>query len=276
MKAKHWLIGGLAVLVAVGGSFVHPLRVESKKPVNKQAEASIASDAFSHDLFDRVLQQHIDSQGNVDYAALKENPQDLETYLDRLATFNPETLPYQAKLAFWINAYNALTIKGVIDHYPTTSVRKIKRFGGFFRRIKFRVGGKNYTLNDIEHGIIRTEFVEPRIHFVLVCASGGCPILENRAFIPETLEERLDNATSNFVRNSEKVRLDTENRVLYLSKIFEWYAEDFEDTHDSLLDFIVDYLPEADAKFLKRETVEVRYFDYDWGLNDQALKGSEN
>ena len=139
----------------------------------------------------------------------------------------------------------------------------------------FQVGGRSYTLNDIEHGIIRYEFGDPRIHFALVCASVSCPILENRAFFPEMLEEQLDNATGNFINNPEKVRLDRENRVLYLSQIFEWYAEDFEDTHDSVINFISEYLSETDAAFLKDEEVQIQYMQYDWRLNAQSRMESK-
>ena len=267
------LIAILIILSGVGCGFLYQYRVESDERVGK-AFPAITADEMRHDLYDGVLQKHVDSQGRVNYAALKSNSQALESYLDLLAAASPEDLPTpQARLAFWINAYNALTIKGVIAHYPTRNVRKIKPLGGFFRRIKFQVGRQSYTLHDIEHGIIRSEFYhEPRIHFALVCASTGCPILENRAFFPETLEERLENATFNFISNPEKVRLDRQNRVLYLSRIFDWYAEDFEETHDSVIDFIAEYLPEADAAFIKQEDIQIQYFEYDWKLNDQTRK----
>jgi hypothetical protein len=270
MKIVHWLIVVLIILAIFGGGFLYQFRVESDERVGKTGEPTAAE--FSHDRFDRVLQTYVDSRGRVNYAALKQNPQDLEAYLDQLATASLENLTPDAQLAFWINAYNALTIKGVLDHYPTRSVHKIKPLRGFFYRLKFQVGGKNYTLNEIEHDIIREEFAEPRIHFVLVCASGGCPSLENRAFFPETLKERLDDATFKFIINPEKVRLDRANGVLYLSKIFDWYKADFEDTHPTMLEFILDYLPHADADFIKREGVTVRYLDYDWTLNDQGLQ----
>ena len=276
MKIARWLIAGLAILGLFSGWFLYRYRVESDKRVGKATPPSITVDKFDHDRFDRVLQTYVNSRGQVNYTALKNNPQELETYLDTLAVMSPEDLPSQDQLAFWINAYNALTIKGIIDHYPTTSVRKIKPLRGFFYRLKFKVGGKSYTLNEIEHDIIRSEFVESRIHFVLVCASGGCPVLENRAFFPDTLEERLENATFNFISNPEKVRLDRVNRVLYLSKIFNWYEEDFEGTHDGIIDFITNYLSETDAEFLKQEEVTIQYLDYDWTLNDQAQTKSTN
>lgn len=267
----RWLIGGVTVLYVLGTWFLYPHWVEGEAQGGKEIQATTTDDEFSHELFDQVLQKYVDSQGRVDYAGLKDNQGTLESYLDLLAVHAPsDKATFQTGLAFWINAYNALTIKGVLDHYPTTSVRKIKLFGGFFSRIKFQVGGRSYTLDNIEHDIIRDEFGDPRIHFALVCASMGCPILEDRAFVPETLEERLDNATANFINNPEKVRLDRENGVLHLSQIFEWYAEDFEDTHDSVINFISEYLPEADAAFLERGEVQIQYVEYDWRLNAQV------
>ncbi|MCG8621731.1 MAG: DUF547 domain-containing protein, partial [Proteobacteria bacterium] len=169
------------------------------------------------------MQEHVNTEGQVNYAKLKANPEKLERYLDMLAVAKPTGLSYNAQLAFWVNAYNALVIKGVIDHYPTTSVRKIKWFGGFFYRLKFQVAGKTYTLNQIEHDIIRTEFVDPRVHFVLVCASTSCPPLENRAFSAEDIEERLETATLSFIDKPENVRVDRTKRRVYSSKIFKWY-----------------------------------------------------
>ncbi len=262
------LIGILLILCVIGASFLYWNRVERDERVGR-AVSPTAADAFSHDQFDQVLRQYVDSQGRVNYAALKKDSQALESYLDQLAVTSPDNLPTrQDKLAFWINAYNALTIKGVIDHYPTPSVRRIKPLGGFFRRIIYQVGGHSYTLNDIEHGIIRAKFYEPRIHFALVCASKGCPQLENRAFLPDTLEEQLENATRNFINNPEKVRLEHPDRVLYLSKIFEWYAEDFEERADNVIDFIAVYMSQADAAFIKQEGIQVKYLDYDWTLNN--------
>jgi hypothetical protein len=270
-STTRWLIGGVTVLCVLGARFLYQFRVETEERVGKEIQAATIQGEFSHELFDQVLQEYVNSQGRVNYAGLKNNPRTLESYLDLLAVNAPsDKATFQTGLAFWINAYNALTIKGVLDHYPITSVRKVKPFGGFFSRIKFQVGGRSYTLDDIEHGIIRYEFGAPRIHFVLICASLGCPIMENRAFFPETLEERLDIAAAKFINNPEKVRLDRENGILYLSQIFEWYAEDFEDTHDSVINFISEYLPEVDAAFLKGKEVQIQYVQYDWSLNAQA------
>ena len=225
--------------------------------------------AFSHELFNQVLQEHVNKKGQVNYTKLKANPEKLERYLDLLAVANPTELSYNAQLAFWVNAYNALVIKGVIDHYPTTSVRKVKWFGGFFYRLKFQVAGKTYTLNQIEHGIIRTEFPDPRIHFVLVCASTSCPPLENSAFSAETIEERLEIATFNFIQNPKNVLVDRAKRSIHLSKIFKWYDEDFRGGYDSVADFLADYLPPEDTDFVSADDIKFHYLDYNWTLNDQ-------
>ena len=269
-RTTYWLISGVTVLCVLGTWFLYLPQVESEGWGGKEVQAAKTNSEFSHELFDQVLRKYVNAQGRVDYAGLKSDSGTLESYLNLLAVNAPsDKATFQTGLAFWINAYNALTIKGVLDHYPITSVRKVKLFGGFFSRIKFQVGGRSYTLDNIEHDIIRYEFSDPRIHFALVCASLGCPILESRAFVPETLEKRLDNATANFINNPEKVRLDRENSVLYLSQIFEWYAEDFEDTHSSVINFISEYLPEVDAAFLEEE-VKIQYLEYDWSLNAQS------
>ncbi len=259
------LIICLLLLSVLSILFLYHFRVEA----DSRTQQFVDGASFSHDLFNQVLQEHVDKAGRVNYTKLKANPEKLEKYLDLLAVAKPTELSYNAQLAFWVNAYNALVIKGVIDHYPTTSVRKVKWFGGFFYRLKFQVAGKTYTLNEIEHGIIRTEFVDPRIHFVLVCASTSCPPIENSAFSAEDIEERLETATFNFVQNPEQVRIDRTKRRVYLSKIFKWYDDDFREGYDGVADFLTDYLPPEDTEFVLAENVKFHYLDYDWTLNDQ-------
>jgi hypothetical protein len=245
--------------------FLYHFRVEA----DSRTQQPTSNASFSHELFDQVLQEHVDEKGRVNYTKLKANPKKLEAYLDLLAFANPEELSYNEQLTFWINTYNALVIKGVVNHYPTTSVRKVKLFNGFFSRLKFQVANKMYTLNQIEHDIIRIEFVEPRVHFVLVCASSSCPPLWNRAFSAETIEERLETATFNFIRNPEQVRIDRPKRHVYVSKIFKWYDDDFTEGYDGVTDFLTDYLPPEDVEFLESTDVKLRHLDYDWTLNDQ-------
>ena len=260
------LIGSLVLLSLLSVLFQYHYRIEADSRIPSSVDMD--GPTFSHDLFNQVLQEHVD-KGKVDYAKLKANPEKLEAYLDLLAVANPAEMPYNAQLAFWINTYNALVIKGVIDHYPTKSVRKVKAFGGFFSRLKFQVAGETYSLNQIEHDIIRTEFVDPRVHFALVCASKSCPPLENKVFLPETIDEQLDAVTLKFVTNPKQVRLDRSKRRVYLSKIFKWYKKDFTEGYDGVADFLADYLPSDDADFVLAKNVKFHYLDYDWTLNDK-------
>ena len=269
MSMRKILIASLILLSVLGVIFLYHFRVEVDARTLDSREIS----PFSHELFNQVLQEHVNKKGQVNYTKLKANPEKLERYLDLLAVANPTELSYNAQLAFWVNAYNALVIKGVIDHYPTTSVRKVKWFGGFFYRLKFQVAGKTYTLNQIEHDIIRTEFVDPRIHFVLVCASTSCPPLENTVFSAETIEERLEIATFNFVENPNQVKIDRAKRSVHLSKIFKWYEDDFREGYDGVADFLADYLPLEDADFVSADDIKFHYLDYDWTLNDHRQKG---
>ena len=265
MKNRTLLVILLLFLSVLSVLFLYHFRVEADSRTHEPIHAA----SFSHDLFDQVLQEHVDTEGLVNYAKLKSKPEKLEKYLDLLAVAKPTELSYNAQLAFWVNAYNALVIKGAVNHYPTTSVRKVKWFGGFFYRLKFQVAGKTYTLNQIEHDIIRTEFVDPRIHFILVCASSSCPPIENSAFSAEDIEERLETATFNFIQEPENIRLDRAKRRVYLSKIFKWYETDFYEGYDGVADFLADYLPAEAADLLLAENVKFHYLDYDWTLNDQ-------
>ena len=264
---KYILIGSLLLLAILSVFFQYHYRVEAD---SRDIEDTTDPD-FSHDLFNQVLQKHVE-KGKVDYAKLKKSPEKFEKYLDMLASAKPTDMSYNEQLAFWINAYNALVIKGVIDHYPTKSVRKIKAFSGFFSRLKFHVAGEKYTLDNIEHDILRKEFVDPRIHFALVCASLSCPPIENKVFLPETIDEQLDAVTTKFVTNPEKVRLDKTKRRVYLSKIFKWYKKDFTEGYTGVADFLADFLPPEDADFVLEKGVKFHYLDYDWSLNDKKRK----
>ncbi len=247
------------------------------------ASGAAHAEPFDHSVFDRVLSQHVDATGYVDYEALKARPSDLEMYVDSLGSVSPQSHPdrFPARedaLAYWINAYNALTIKGVIAAYPVASVKDIKILSGFFNRTRHTVGSEQYTLNDIEHNIIRAEFGDPRIHAAINCASVSCPRLENRAFVAETLDERLDGAMRFFLNEDRNVRLHSDGQGVTLSKILSWFEEDFtgwlqreqQVVDAQIVDYVVRYLPSEKARRLKEaSSIKVDYLEYDWGLNDQ-------
>ena len=245
-----------------------------------------AAEPFDHSALDRALRVYVDARGWVDYTGLKGRPEDLNAYvalLGRVSPANhPERFPSRAdSLAYWINAYNAFVLKGVVDHYPVKSVKDIKILSGFFNRTDFTAGGKTYTLNDIEHGILRGVFQDPRIHAAINCASIGCPRLPQKAFQPGDLDARLEEEMWAFIREPRNVRIDWKEPAIYLSEIFKWFEEDFTGWYRRtkgvkearIIDYLMRYLPEEDRALLKAHpAVKVRYIDYDWRLNDQKLQ----
>lgn len=197
----------------------------------------------------------------VDYAAIKEDPA-FASLVELLKSSDPASLAAKnEKLAFWINGYNIAAVKMVIDHYPVKSIRQI---GGLlspvWKKKAIEVGGRDYSLNDIEHEILRT-MGEPRIHFAIVCASVSCPDLRPEAFSADSLEAQLEDQTRRFLANPQKgARIDKDKKSVYLSSIFKWFKEDFGDLSDFVDDRLGTDLSGYDIKFL----------DYNWNLNGLA------
>ncbi len=192
--------------------------------------------AIEFAIWDDLLHRYVDDFGRVNYRRWKAESADvLNQWLGTLADVDLNALTdADVRLALWLNAYNAIAISQVLEVYPIESIRpKILgipnwlAFLDFFTRSTTAIGGKKYSLNQIEHGILRREFAEPRIHFALVCASVGCPLLRREAYFPESVRVQLEADAKRFIRNPDKVRCDAGKKTLYLSKIFDWYGEDF-------------------------------------------------
>jgi hypothetical protein len=221
--------------------------------------------AISHELFDRALKQHVQN-GLVDYPAMAKDENFLQ-YLTWLKTANPENFENrQEQLAFWINAYNALAIKGVVDHYP---LEKVINIDGFFDKIQYPVAGGSYTLDQIEKQIIFKKLNDPRLHFVLVCAAKSCPALPSEAYTGKTVLVKMDEVGRAFLNNPQKNYLDREEKILSLSQIFNWYQKDFTSEGNTLVDFVKPFFSEAMQKFLSANQVEIRFLEYDWQLNEK-------
>ncbi len=246
--------------------------------------ALLAAQPFDHSGWDRLLQQRVNALGELDYAALAASPAPLEAYLAALAAASPDSVPRQFptrdhQLAYWINAYNAFTVKGVLNRYPLDSVR---RAGGFFRERSYIAGGAKVSLDDIEHRILRERHQEPRIHFAIVCASVSCPALSNRAVRAEDLDSRLNNLAREFVNQERNVYIDTDRGEVTLSKIFDWFNADFEAATGlkgaaATLAYIQPYAEQALAAALSRASdPKVRYFSYDWSLNRPGSRAASS
>lgn len=196
----------------------------------------------------------------------------LEMYLDELQTVEVSRLSRPVQMAYWINLYNALTVRTILLHYPVRSIRDIDISPGLFSNGPWdakllEIEGMKVSLNDIEHRILRPIWRDPRIHYAVNCAALGCPDLRGRAFVPEELDGMLEEAARRFINHTRGVNLDEKGR-LTLSSIYKWFREDFGEDLDDVLGHIMKYASdELKGKFPTDGKLKVKY-RYDWGLND--------
>ncbi|SDS20947.1 DUF547 domain-containing protein [Winogradskyella sediminis] len=210
-----------------------------------------------HQRWHIILQKHVTIDGNVAYNRLKEDHSELDLYIDYLSENQPDdTWTKNEKLAYWINAYNALTVDLILRNYPVKSIKDIK--DPWDQRL-WQFGDTWQNLNDIEHKILR-EMNEPRIHFAIVCASISCPKLQNEAFTASNLETQLTKATKEFLNDASKNEISEDH--IKLSKIFKWFKKDFEHDGD-LIDFLNQY---SDVKI--SHAAKKSFKDYNWDLNN--------
>ncbi|MGF1493681.1 MAG: DUF547 domain-containing protein [Microcoleaceae cyanobacterium] len=273
------LIPGVLLLAGCGGALIGTKTEPANVPV--ESATQVANQPFSYDDYALVLSDHVDSEGQVDYDALKENRQPLDNFNQSLAVLSPDTFATwtdEEKIAFWVNIYNSLTLQAIIDNYPTESIRNIP---GVWKRLQFNVMGQNMTLDQIEHEVIRKEFNEPRIHMAIVCASIGCPVLRQEPFVGEELDAQLDDQTEQFLALDRNFKIDKDNNRVEVSSIFKWFGQDFEPTYGvenkfagndkekAVLNFVSQYLDPENQAYLTAGDYRVGYLDYDWSLNEQ-------
>ena len=236
--------------------------------------AAAGAQRADHSTFDALLKANV-VNGMVDYDAFRAAPS-FPKYLALLAATDPSTFPRDEQLAFWINAYNAYTIELIISHNERKSIRNINKT--LFLKLKgpwseplAKVGGKSYTLDDIEHRIIRPTYKEPRIHFAIVCAAMGCPPLRSEAYEGARLNAQLDDQGARFVRESSaKNRVDVANRVWNHSLIFGTYKEDFGGSVKDAARYAARWYPDGPEKqLLLSRDFKSSQTDYDWTLNSQ-------
>ena len=237
---------------------------------------------FDSSSWDRVLKQYVTEQGRVDYAALKAHPEDLNRYVRMLGERSPLSHPAdfptrQSKLAYWINAYNAFVVQGVVNAWPTDSVRSIHALYGFFWRGKFTAGGERYTLWHIENQFLRKQLPEPRIHFALVCAANSCPRLSRTAYTAENTGRQLEEAARFYFTESRNLTIEVAGNRVWLSKIMDWYRADFESwarahrpgSSQPLLEYVKVYAAPGKAQALASlQNPKISFYEYDWGIND--------
>jgi hypothetical protein len=228
---------------------------------------SSGSQKPDHAPWTKLLKAHVTAEGMVDYEGMRADSPALQRYLDALAAHPPDTAAWSdhEQMAYWINAYNAYTVALILDHWPVESIKDI---GPAIQipfvlspwDIKFiKIGGNEMDLNHIEHGILRKQFDDPRIHFAVNCASISCPPLRREAYTGAQLDEQLREQTVSFINNPSYNKISTDE--VEISKLFSWYQGDFT-TRGSLIDFLKEY-----SKKPINNEAEVNYMTYDWSLN---------
>ena len=219
-----------------------------------------------HGEWDVLVKKHVSKNGMVDYQGFLKDKKQLQVYLDKLSANKPTSKwSKNEKMAFWINAYNAFTVKLILDHYPIKSIKDIKRGIPFVNSVWditfIPMGKEKIDLNYIEHSILRKEFKDPRIHAAINCASFSCPLLRNEAYYASRLDEQLNDAMRRFVNYSQRNQLDKSN--IKISKIFSWFAGDFKLNGSSVVDYLNKY-----AKKRVQPNAKIDFLEYQWELND--------
>lgn len=243
-----------------------------------------AIDGDSHKLFTEILSEYV-KNGLVNYKTLCKD-QRLGQYIKRLANTNPDTMASkEAQLAFWINAYNAYTLKVICDNYPVKSINDL-HFGGLVIGTVLKktiwdadfviINKKKLTLNTIEHKIIRPGFKDARIHFALVCAAMSCPELRAEAYEGQKLDEQLNDQARKFLTNPKDNSFDKDKKVAYLSKIIDWYDKDFGDNDTEILLYLTQFLPAVIADDIKANpnAWKIKHNSYDWSLNEKKSQSN--
>ena len=252
---SRW-IGAIFVVIMLAGCSTVPRTFQPVDP--------IAPDRVSHQAWDRIVQAHV-HDGQVDYPAIQADGT-LDGYVRELNRIDPtRLLGRQDQLAFWINAYNAFAVKGILDHYsPMTLWGRYRYFIGR----DYQVGGTTINLYDLERHVLIEQFHEPLMHFAIVCASTSCPKLQPWAYQPEQLDRQLVQVAKAFINDPTRNRFDRKLKTASLSMIFQWFEKDFSAVAGSVLAYVARYVDDPElAKELRQPDYRIEYLDYDWSLN---------
>lgn len=241
------------------------------------AENASAQPTHRHGLFSELLSTYV-HDGLVNYKEMRFDKR-LAEYIGWLAKTDPDTLPDEnEKLAFWINAYNAYTLKVISDNYPVESINDLHSGGLIIGSILkttvwdkklATVGGKTLSLNTIEHEIVRPIFKDARAHFALVCASRSCPALRSEAYEGSSLDEQLDDQGKRFFGDKFRNEFELTKKKAYISRILDWYESDFGSSDEEVLQYVARFLPDSTARQILAAPHEwkIGYKSYDWSLN---------
>ncbi len=223
---------------------------------------------FDHSAYELVLHDFVTGEGFVDYIALSKKPKNLNLYISELAKADTDNLSNYEYLALMLNAYNAFTLKLIIENPGIESIKDISS-GQRWDDKRWNVGDKTLSLNEIEHDIIRKRYGEPLVHFALVCAAKSCPKLRNEPFTGSKLLFQLNDQAAHFFSQQQNFRWDSDSNKVYLSEILDWFRYDFAENERGVVEYTVNYIDPQAAEGIKgsNENIKIKYISYDWSLN---------
>lgn len=285
----HFVLATLIAALATAGCSRDDSVSQSdgKPPVVAEAPAGGATAAEESDPplggpddFDAILKKYVDSD-YFNYAGLKSSPADIkrfESFLRWQGEADLSSMPREDQIAFYINAYNACCIKAILDHYPVKTPNEIP---GFFDELKFAVAGEPLTINQIEYDRLIARYRDMRAHFAVVCSDRSCLPLKRGAYTGSILNSELNGAAKRFVNSSQHFRVDQENKVVYVSKIFDWYGKKFlKDEKRPVADgraelFLLPWLDDETRKLLEDGDYRLEFIEWDWTLNERKSPTEE-
>lgn len=242
--------------------FFHPPEVEMKERYEPKPDGPV----FDHSVFDQLLKSHVNSRGGVDYEAIRSKTPQLDAYIKSLSEAPYEELGRNEKLALLMNAYNAFTIRLILDFWPLGSIKDIPSSKRWDHK-RWQVGPHTWSLSEIEHEQIRPNFIEPRIHFAVNCAAVGCPPLRMEAYSGSTLDSQLEDQAAYVHAHNRWLVL--KNGEVQLTKLYDWYEGDFEQTAGSILKYAAAYSPELKLRIEQGSPPKIEWLAYSWKLNTQ-------
>ncbi len=251
----------------IGGLFGPPVAT-----LNEAYQETPDGPTFDHSLLDGLLRTHVDEHGWVDYNGLREDAEQLDQYVASLAEAPFDEMGRSEKLALLINAYNAFTLRLILDYWDGGGLKSIKDIPGNKRwdDQRWQIGSFTWSLNAIEHEQVRPKFKEPRVHFALVCAAVGCPTLRNEAYLASRIDGQLEDQTRYAHTHDRWFRFEPDSNEVHLTQLYDWYGGDFEQVAGSVLEYAAQYSDELKQALAVGNTPRINWLNYDWTLNDKS------
>jgi len=264
------LLGGALYARSLGPRLAYLFGPPPAKLTERFADAK-GKAHFDHSVFDRLLHRYVDDAGFVDYAGLAKESDQLDAYLAPLAKAGMGDYGRDERLALLLNAYNAFTLRLILDHLPISSIRDIPG-AERWDAVRFDLGGTTYSLNQLEHEQIRPNFREPRVHFALVCAAVGCPPLRSEAYAADRLEAQLQSQAAYVHSHPRWLQYEPGSDVVHLTALYDWYGGDFKQVEGPVLACAARYAPALAKDLAAGRTPRIAFLDYDWALNSKENK----